>query len=145
MDRDDDGQFTATVEDENVVAAIAQLSQPVLTTDVADELDLTRQAADYRLRRLREADRVSSGRVGAALIWDTVGDEEASAGSAQTPESADTDIREGRSDPLEPQGATAKPHAPSRATAPAATTTSSRTFGASWRTSLPTPSTVRPV
>ena len=44
------------------------------TSEVADALDCSRQNADQRLRRLRDAGRVKSRKVGAVLIW-TVADD----------------------------------------------------------------------
>jgi DNA-binding Lrp family transcriptional regulator len=88
MDRDDEGRFSASVSDEEVVDAVARAA-PVGTSAVAKELGITRQAADYRLRRLREAGRVEADTIGGSLAWSV------SAGEAPaeepTPSSADTE------------------------------------------------------
>jgi DNA-binding Lrp family transcriptional regulator len=74
MDRDDEGRFSASVSDEEIVDAVATAA-PVGTSDVAEELGLTRQAADYRLRRLREAGRVKADTIGGSLAWSVAGGE----------------------------------------------------------------------
>ena len=68
MDRDDEGRFSASVSDEEIVDAVATAA-PVGTSDVAEELGFTRQAADYRLRRLRETGRVEADTIGGSLAW----------------------------------------------------------------------------
>lgn len=70
-DRDDHGRFSATHSDAEVVAAV-RAHEPAATSEVADELDMARQSADYRLRQLREDGRVASKKIGASLVWFTV-------------------------------------------------------------------------
>ena len=67
-DRSDDGRFTERSSDEDVLDATREHS-PAATSEVADELGVTRQAADYRLRKLRDEDRVASKKIGASLVW----------------------------------------------------------------------------
>lgn len=43
--------------------------EPAATSEVAAELGIARQSADYRLRNLREEDRVESKKIGASLVW----------------------------------------------------------------------------
>ena len=81
MEKDDDGRFSATRTDREVLDAVDE-HEPAATAEVAAALDVTRQAADYRLRQLREQDRVESKKVGGSLIWlavdepnDEIGDE----------------------------------------------------------------------
>ena len=88
MDRDDEGRFSASVSDEEVVDAVARAA-PVGTSDVAEELGLTRQAADYRLRRLREAGRVEADTIGGSLAWSAAA--EATSGAEPTPPPPDTE------------------------------------------------------
>lgn len=66
--RDEDGRFSEKRTDSEVLDAV-QSHAPAATSDVADELDVTRQAADYRLRRLQEEDRVANKKIGGALAW----------------------------------------------------------------------------
>jgi hypothetical protein len=66
--RDEDGRFSEKRTDTEVLDAV-QAHAPAPTSDVADDLDVTRQAADYRLRRLQEEDRVASKKIGGALAW----------------------------------------------------------------------------
>lgn len=68
MEKDDDGRFSETRTDREVLDAVAEHT-PAGTAEVAGTLDVTRQAADYRLRRLREEERVRSKKVGGSLIW----------------------------------------------------------------------------
>jgi len=39
------------------------------TQEIADRLGCTRQAADYRLRKLREDDHVDAEKIGNTLVW----------------------------------------------------------------------------
>ena len=43
--------------------------QPASTKEIADAVGVTRQGADYRLRRLKEEGKVSSKMVGNSLVW----------------------------------------------------------------------------
>jgi DNA-binding Lrp family transcriptional regulator len=72
MDRDEEGRFSASVSDEELLDAVAA-NAPAATAAVADAVDLTRQAADHRLRRLREAGRVESVEIGGSLAWSVSG------------------------------------------------------------------------
>lgn len=67
-DRGPNGTFTAEHTDAEIVAAV-RAHEPAATSEVADELGIRRQSADYRLRRLRDAGRVSSKKIGASLVW----------------------------------------------------------------------------
>jgi len=66
--RDDDGRYTPAVEEDTILSAV-ETHAPAATSEVADELGLTRQAADYRLRQLRDREAVSSKKIGASLVW----------------------------------------------------------------------------
>lgn len=68
MEKDDDGRFSENRTDREVLDAVVAHT-PAGTAEVAEALDVTRQAADYRLRRLREEERVRSKKVGGSLIW----------------------------------------------------------------------------
>jgi len=67
-ERDDDGQFTARVPDEEILDAVRDL-EPTGTVDVGEAVGLRRQNAGYRLRRLEEAGRLDSMKIGGALVW----------------------------------------------------------------------------
>jgi predicted HTH transcriptional regulator len=67
-ERNEGGQFEPEYTDEEVVEAVAE-NEPAGTTEVADELGIARQSADYRLRRLLDDDRVSKKKVGNSLVW----------------------------------------------------------------------------
>jgi predicted transcriptional regulator len=67
-DRDTQGRFTQRHSDAEVLEAV-RAHEPAATSEVADELGIVRQSADYRLRRLQEEDRVASKKIGASLVW----------------------------------------------------------------------------
>lgn len=46
--------------------------QPAGTSEVAEEVGVARQSADYRLRRLRDAGKVTSKMIGGSLAWTVV-------------------------------------------------------------------------
>ena len=54
--------------DEDILEAVHSV-KTATTTSVADELNCTRPAADYRLRRLRDEGRVEATMVGNTLVW----------------------------------------------------------------------------
>lgn len=46
--------------------------EPASTKEVADAVGVTRQGADYRLRRLEEDGLVTSAKIGNSLAWSVV-------------------------------------------------------------------------
>ena len=64
--------------EEDYFHAICEYS-PATTSEIAKAVGVTRQGADYRLRRLREEGKVESQMVGNSLIWTLVDDQEAEA------------------------------------------------------------------
>ena len=58
------------VADEEIIVAVNE-HYPAATSEVAGELELSRQAVDYRLHRLRDEGRVNSKKIGASLVWFT--------------------------------------------------------------------------
>lgn len=56
------------IADEEVIEAVRK-HEPAATREVAEQLDIAHQSADYRLRNLREEGRVRSKKVGRELIW----------------------------------------------------------------------------
>ena len=67
-ERNERGQFEPEHPDEAVVEAVRK-HEPAGTSEVADELGIARQSADYRLRQLLEDGRVSKKKVGNSLVW----------------------------------------------------------------------------
>ena len=67
-ERNEGGQFQPEYTDGEVVKAVEQ-NDPAGTTEVADELGIARQSADYRLHRLLDDGRVSKKKVGNSLVW----------------------------------------------------------------------------
>jgi len=72
--RNERGQFTPQYDDEEILDAVRD-HEPAGTSEVADALGCTTQNADYRLRKLRDAGRVESKKVGRSLVWTLSGDE----------------------------------------------------------------------
>lgn len=66
--RNDRGKFSQKHTDGEVVAAV-RAHAPAATSEVATELGVSRQGADYRLRQLRETGHVTSKKIGASLVW----------------------------------------------------------------------------
>ena len=66
--RDTNGQFEPEVSDSAILDAVST-NEPAGTAEVGDAVGLARQNADYRLRKLRDAGRVESKKVGQALVW----------------------------------------------------------------------------
>jgi predicted transcriptional regulator len=67
-DRNEGGRFEPEHTDKEVIDAVLE-HQPAGTQEVADELSIARQSADYRLRKLLEEGRVSKKKVGNSLVW----------------------------------------------------------------------------
>jgi hypothetical protein len=66
--RNTDGRFTPEHTDAEILAAV-RAHEPAATSEVAGELDMTRQGADRRLRLLRDDGQVNSKKIGASLVW----------------------------------------------------------------------------
>lgn len=69
-ERNEGGRFEPEHTDEEVLDAVRK-HEPAGTKEVADELGIARQSADYRLRRLLDEGRVSKKKVGNSLVWST--------------------------------------------------------------------------
>ena len=67
-DRDTAGRFTGSIDDADVIAAV-RAHDPAATSEIGEELGISRQGADRRLRSLRDAGGVSSKKIGASLVW----------------------------------------------------------------------------
>jgi predicted transcriptional regulator len=67
-ERNESGRFEPEFTDEEVISAV-RVHEPAGTKEIADELGIARQSADYRLRRLLEEGRVSKKKVGNSLVW----------------------------------------------------------------------------
>ena len=72
--RNERGQFMPQYDDKEVLDAVRD-HEPAGTSEVADALGCTTQNADYRLRKLRDAGRVESKKVGRSLVWTLSSDE----------------------------------------------------------------------
>jgi len=70
--RNTDGRFTPEHTDEEILAAV-RAHEPAATSEVADEVDMTRQGADRRLRSLRDEGRVNGKKIAASRVWFTGG------------------------------------------------------------------------
>lgn len=67
-ERDEQGRFSPEHADADVLAAVRN-HNPAATSEVADDLDIARQSADYRLRKLAEEGRVRQKKIGASAVW----------------------------------------------------------------------------
>jgi predicted ArsR family transcriptional regulator len=67
-ERNKRGRYKPEHPDEEFVRAVAK-HEPAGTKEVADELGITRQGADYRLRRLKKDGKISKKKVGNSLVW----------------------------------------------------------------------------
>jgi len=88
-ERSTSGRFTPDVTDEEILAAV-RAHEPAATSEVAGEVDMTRQGADKRLRALRDEGRVNSKKIAASLVWFDA-DAESGRESAETPIDAQDD------------------------------------------------------
>jgi DNA-binding Lrp family transcriptional regulator len=66
--RSKNGQWQPTASEQEVITAIEKHS-PAATSEIAEEIGMTRQGADARLRRLHEAGVVDKKKIGASLVW----------------------------------------------------------------------------
>jgi predicted ArsR family transcriptional regulator len=66
--RDQNGAYKTTHSDAEVIDAVWK-HDPASTSEVAVELNLSRQGADHRLRSLEESEQVESKKIGASLVW----------------------------------------------------------------------------
>lgn len=74
-DRDESGRFTGSVSEQDILIAFDTADAPFLTaSELADELSISRQAANYRLKRMRKDGIVDRKKTGsrAAGWWATV-------------------------------------------------------------------------
>lgn len=67
-DRNERGQFEPEHSDEEVIAEVRK-HQPAGTGEIAKELNIARQSADYRLKRLENEGKVKSKKIGGTLAW----------------------------------------------------------------------------
>lgn len=82
-ERDDEsGQFTATVTDGEITGLLAE-HNGAGTGEVADAFDIQQASAYRRLKRLEDAGRVESRKVGGSMLWTTT---DAGETAADTPD-----------------------------------------------------------
>lgn len=67
-DRDEGGRFEKEYSDKEVLAAVRK-HEPAGTAEVANELGIARQSADFRLRTLVDQNRLTVKKVGNSLVW----------------------------------------------------------------------------
>jgi predicted transcriptional regulator len=61
-------------DDQEFIDAVRN-NEPATTKEVADDVGLSRQGADYRLRQLEDRGKVASKKAGHDLIWMLADDE----------------------------------------------------------------------
>ena len=67
-EREESGEYAPSVTDEEILEAV-ETHEPAATSEVGEEVGVVRQTADYRLRQLRDEERVRSKKIGASLVW----------------------------------------------------------------------------
>lgn len=67
-ERNERGRFEPEHTDEAVLEAVRK-HEPAGTSDIADELGIARQSADYRLRKLLDEGHVVKQKIGNSLVW----------------------------------------------------------------------------
>lgn len=98
--RENSGRYSRSVDDAEVLAAV-RAHDPAATSEIAEEVGISRQGADRRLRVLRDSGDVSSKKIGASLVWFMPRD--ASNTSESSPPDDDTQPpRDGRGSPETP-------------------------------------------
>nr|ADE29238.1 conserved hypothetical protein [uncultured virus] len=68
IDRSDTGEWSSTVTDADLLAAVEEHS-PAATSEVGDEVDMTRAGAHKRLHKLHDAGKVGKKKIAASLVW----------------------------------------------------------------------------
>jgi hypothetical protein len=68
---EESGKFTEKYPEEKFIDALDELG-PAGTTDISEFVDCDRRTAYLKLRSLREEGRVSSQKVGNALLWELI-------------------------------------------------------------------------
>lgn len=68
-----DGTYAPTVSDDEIIEAVEE-NQPAGTSDVGKAVGMSRQNADYRLRKLEEQGKVRKKKIGRTLAWSIVQD-----------------------------------------------------------------------
>lgn len=66
--RNDRGRYTSEYSDEAFLDGVRE-HEPATTSEVAEAVGCVRQNADYRLRKLEDAGKVRSKKVGPSLVW----------------------------------------------------------------------------
>ncbi|CCQ33783.1 putative transcriptional regulator protein [Halorhabdus tiamatea SARL4B] len=67
-DRDEQGRFRPDHADREFLAAVAE-REPAGTAEIAEEVGVTRQNADQRLRKLADDGQVTNKKIGSSLVW----------------------------------------------------------------------------
>lgn len=67
-ERDKSGKYAPSYSDADILNAVEK-HEPASTKEIADELGMVRQSADYRLRKLLEQGSVSKKTIGNSLAW----------------------------------------------------------------------------
>lgn len=70
-ERDEQGRFSPEHADADVLAAVRN-HHPAATSEVANDLGIARQSADYRLRKLADEGRVRQKKIGASAVWTSI-------------------------------------------------------------------------
>lgn len=66
--RTPEGTYAPTVSDDEIIEAVKE-NQPAGTAEVGEAVELSRQNADYRLRKLEDQGKVQKKKIGRTLAW----------------------------------------------------------------------------
>ena len=78
-ERDERGRYASDHTDADVLNAVRE-HDPAGTSEIAEQLDIARQSADQRLRKLADAGRVHRKKIGAVAVWWLADEERATTG-----------------------------------------------------------------
>jgi predicted ArsR family transcriptional regulator len=70
-ERGESGEWTAVISDQEILEAVAEY-EPARTNEVADEIGMSRQGTDRRLKIMLndgETERLQRKKVGASVVW----------------------------------------------------------------------------
>lgn len=67
-ERSNTGEWTSSVSDSDVLEAIEK-HEPAATSEVADEIGMTRQGAGNRLKKLLDNKLVNRKMIGSSAVW----------------------------------------------------------------------------
>jgi|APHM01.1.fsa_nt_gi hypothetical protein len=105
IEREKNGEWVSTVTDADLIAAVQEHS-PAATSEVADDIDMTRVGAHKRLNKLLDAEHsrgLQKKKIGASVVW-FVSDESDSDTNTNTESKSESESKEPGSMPTVEDG-----------------------------------------